>query len=120
MVKETLKLDRPERFAKPHVIDKAKLEAAAKAACAKLKARVEKEGMGFPATCSKDYKYAQGANNNWECGMYTGCFWLAYQLTGDEFFKNAVFSWTLDQFRFFWSAVRSLLACWLTGVPEFT
>ena len=88
MVKETLKLDRPERFSKPHVIDKEKLEAAAKAACAKLKARVEKEGMGFPSTCSKEYKYAQGPNNNWECGMYTGCFWLAYQLTGDEFFKN--------------------------------
>ena len=88
MVKETLTLDRPERFSTPHVIDRAKLEAAAKAACAKLKARVEKEGMGFPSTCSQNYKYAQGPNSNWECGMYTGCFWLAYQLTGDEFFKN--------------------------------
>ena len=88
MVKETIKLERPERFSKPHIIDRAKLEAAAKAACAKLKARVEKEGTGFPSTCSTDYKYAQGPNNNWVCGMYTGCFWLAYQLTGDEFFKK--------------------------------
>ena len=88
MKKEKVILNNPERFSKPHTIDRVKLEAAAKAACDKLKARVEKEGIGFPSTCSKDYKYAQGANNNWECGMYTGCFWLAYQLTGDEFFKN--------------------------------
>ena len=91
MEKQTLKLENPERFSKPHVIDKEKLWAAAKAACAKLKARVERDGIAFPATCSKDYKYAQGENNNWECGMYTGCFWLAYQLTGDEFFKNVAF-----------------------------
>ncbi len=88
MVKETLKLERPERFAGEHKIPREKLEAAAKAACAKLKARVQKEGLGFPTTRSIDYKYCQGPNNNWECGMYTGCFWLAYQLTGDEFFKE--------------------------------
>ena len=88
MVKETLTLDRPERFSTPHIIDRAKLEAAAKAACSKLKSRVQKEGIGFPSTSSVNYKYSQGENNNWECGMYTGCFWLAYQLTGDEFFKN--------------------------------
>ena len=88
MAKETLTLDRPDRLSKSHVIDKAKIEAAAKAACAKLKARVEKDGIGFPSTCSQNYKYCQGENDNWECGMYTGCFWLAYQLTGDELFKN--------------------------------
>ena len=77
-----------EKFSKQYVIDKAKLEIAAKSACTKLKERVQRDGVGFPGACSKDYKYAQGENNNWECGMYTGCFWLAYQLTGDEFFKN--------------------------------
>ena len=88
MVNKAITLKNKDRFSKPYAIDKAKLEVAAKAACAKLKARVQKDGMGFPSTCSKDYKYAQGANNNWICGMYTGCFWLAYQLTGDDFFKS--------------------------------
>ncbi len=88
MVKETLKLEKPERFAGEHKIPREKLEAAAKAACAKLKWRAQNEGLGFPTTRSVDYKYCQGPNNNWECGMYTGCFWLAYQLTGDEFFKD--------------------------------
>ena len=83
-----LTLNNPELFSKPHVINKAKLEEAAAKACAKLKARVEREGAGFPGTFSKDFKYEQGENNNWVSGMYTGCFWLAYQLTGDDFFKN--------------------------------
>ena len=90
-----VRLERPERFSKPHIIPKDKLEAAAKAACAKLKARVEKDGAGFPGTCSVQYSYNKGItvpglgqNRNWESGMYTGCFWLAYELTGDEFFKN--------------------------------
>ena len=91
MVKEQITLERPQRFSTPHVIDRAKLEAAAKAACDKLKARVEKEGMGFPGTYSKNFKYDQGPNSHWEAGMYTGCFWLAYQITGDEFFKNVAF-----------------------------
>ena len=88
MVKERLTLKNPERWNKPHVIAKEKLEAAAKAACDKLKANTEKFGLGFPGTCSVNYKYVRGANNNWECGMYTGCYWLAYELTGDEFFKD--------------------------------
>ncbi len=88
MVKNRVTLEHPERWQKPHSIPKEKLEAAAKAACAKLKANTEKYGMGFPGTCSVDYKYVRGANNNWECGMYLGCYWLAYQLTGDGFFKD--------------------------------
>ena len=90
-----LRLERPERFAKPHVIPREKLEAAAKAACDKLKERVLRDGVDFPATCSVQYSYKKGLtapglgqNRNWESGMYTGCFWLAYELTGDEFFKE--------------------------------
>ena len=82
------KNDIPLRFLKPYPLDKSKLDIAAKKACSKLRARVEREGIGFPQTCSKDLKYTQGENNNWVSGMYTGCFWLAYQITGEEFFKN--------------------------------
>ena len=83
-----ISLNNRDRFSVSHKIDKSKLETAAKVACAKLKARVEKEGMGFPLSCSSNYKYCQGENKSWVSGMYTGCFWLAYQLTGDEFFKE--------------------------------
>ena len=88
MVNDNIILKEPERWSKPHVIAKEKLEAAAKAACDKLKKRTLANGPLFPGTCSKDHKYVLGENNNWECGMFTGCFWLAYELTGDEFFKN--------------------------------
>jgi unsaturated chondroitin disaccharide hydrolase len=88
MVTEKIKLIEPQRWNKPHTIPREKLEAAAKAACDKLKAKTLKDGSGFPGTSSKEYKYSHLENNNWECGMYTGCFWLAYELTGDEFFEK--------------------------------
>ena len=88
MVTQKITLDNPERFAEVREIPKAKLEAAAKAACAKLKTLAEKYGLGFPGTCSVNHKYVCKENNNWEGGMYTGCYWLAYELTGDEFFKE--------------------------------
>ena len=45
-------------------------------------------GMDFPGTCSKEYKYVRAENKNWVGGMYTGCYWLAYELTGNEFFRE--------------------------------
>ena len=89
MVTEKVTLKNPERFSKPHVIKREKLEAAAKAACDKLEAFARKNGaLGFPGTCSVDHKYVLKINDNWECGMYTGCYWLAYELTGNEFFRE--------------------------------
>jgi len=88
MITEKITLSNPERFAKPHVISREKLESAAKAACAKLKAFATKNPCAFPGTCSKNYKYVCAENENWEAGMYTGCYWLAYELTGDEFFRR--------------------------------
>ncbi len=85
---EEIKLEKPERFAGEHIIPREKLEAAAAAACAKLKDRVQREGLGFCLYRSVDYKYSQEPNNNWVAGLYTGCFWLAYQLTGDKFFLD--------------------------------
>ena len=88
MVKNRVILERPERFEGAHEIPREKLERAAKLATDKLRELVTKRGFGFPGTCSKNYEYILGENNNWECGMYTGCFWLAYELTGDEFFRQ--------------------------------
>ena len=89
MVKERIKLNNPERFSKPHIIPREKLEEAAKKACAKLKEFALTHSVyGFPGTCSSKYKYNLATNNNWETGMYTGTYLMAYQLTGDEFFKE--------------------------------
>lgn len=114
MIRNT-RIERPERFSTPHVIPKEKLLAAAKAACDKLKARVEQDGVDFPATCSVQYRYKTGAsypglgqNRNWESGMYTGCFWLAYELTGDEFFKEVALDKHLPTYVERFEAMRGL------------
>ena len=88
MVKQEIKLQNPERFSKPHVIPKEKLEKAVKVACERL-AKMGRENSGLlPAGSSVNFKYRFCENRNWVDGMYTGCFWLAYKLTGDEFFKE--------------------------------
>ncbi len=88
MATKNITLDNPERWAKPHTIDENKLKAAANAACAKLKRIILRDGTSFPNSCSENFKYARLRNDNWEAGLYTGCLWLAYQLSGDEFFKE--------------------------------
>jgi len=89
MVKERLTLVNPERFAEEHKIAPEKLDAAIAKATAKLAVLAKRSGMDkFPPTCSKEFLYPMGENKHWECGMYTGCYWLAYELTGDEFFRQ--------------------------------
>ncbi|MBO5009710.1 MAG: glycoside hydrolase family 88 protein [Clostridia bacterium] len=80
----------PVRFKEAYTIDRAKLEGAAAAATEKLKAFGTKHGMGFVTTSSTDYKYGESKNNNWVCGMYTGSYLMAYQITGDNWFKDVV------------------------------
>lgn len=90
MVTQSIKLKSPERFALPHSISREKLEAAAMAACSKLKKFAQTHDiLKFPDTRSKDFKYDLRDDIEWwESGMYTGCYWLAYELTGDEFFRH--------------------------------
>ena len=92
MVKNRVILERPERFAKPHVIPREKLEAAAKAACDKLeKFAKSHDVLKFPDTRSKDFKYDLRDDIEWwESGMYTGRYLLAYELTGNEYFREVV------------------------------
>ena len=90
MVKQQITLNNPEKFSKPHVIPREKLEEAAKRACAKLKNfAMTHDILKFPDTRSKNYKYDLRDDIEWwESGMYTGCYLIAYKLTGDEFFKE--------------------------------
>ncbi len=80
----------PERFKQIYTIDNSKLQLAAEVATAKLKAFAKDHGIGFIGTSSTNYKYTSSTNNNWTCGMYTGCYLMAYQLTGDKWFSNIV------------------------------
>ena len=88
MVTEKITLLRPERFAKPHTISRDKLVRAAEAACDKLEELAKKYGVAFPGTRSIEFKYVCDENKNWEAGMYTGCYWLAYRISGNKFFKE--------------------------------
>ena len=90
MVKDKIALNNPERFSQPHTIPKEKLDAAIKAACDKLENFAETHDiLKFPDTCSKNFKYDLHDNIDWwESGMYTGCYWLAYELTGNNFFRE--------------------------------
>ena len=87
---EMAAIDVPARFKKPYTIDRARLENAARAATEKLKAYATENGTGFLTTASTDYKYTSSENNNWVCGMYTGSYLMAYQLTGDTWFSDVV------------------------------
>ena len=82
-------LENKERFMRETPVDREKIAAAMDRACAKIKKNIEKYGSKFPGTCSEDFKYKVSDRFNWESGMLTGCFWLAYEHTGDEVFKNA-------------------------------
>ena len=81
-----IKLERPERFEKPHVIPQEKIDRAIQNALDKLEKDIPKWMDSFAGTCSVDFKYPQGPNNNWECGMQTGVYWLAYELSGNPKF----------------------------------
>ena len=88
MVKENVILNNPERFSKPYEISRDKLIKAAEKAADKLEAFAKKNPEGFPGTCSENYKYLCGINRNWEAGMFTGCYWRAYEITGNKFFRE--------------------------------
>ena len=83
-------IDVPERFKQAYTIDRAKLERAAADATEKLLLMYAESGGKFPNTSSTNYQYVYGENNNWTCGMYTGSYLMAYQLTGDQRFANIV------------------------------
>ena len=81
-----ISLKNQDRFEKPYVISREKIDKAIKNALDKLELNIPKWMNNFAETCSVDFKYPQGPNNNWECGMHTGLYWLAYELSGNKKF----------------------------------
>ncbi len=69
--------------------NKTKAVAAMEKAVKRLRINIDKFSNEFPDTCSVDFRYNTSKQFNWESGMMTGCYWLAYEYTKDEIFKNA-------------------------------
>ena len=88
MVTEKIILQNPERFAKPYSITKDKLTSAVSEAADRLEKMGKEHDLLFPGNWSVNFKYEYAENRNWVAGMYTGCYWRAYELTGNKFFKD--------------------------------
>ncbi|WP_439836212.1 glycoside hydrolase family 88 protein [Aeromonas enteropelogenes] len=56
--------------------------------CQKLKKLIDKVGTEFPSACAVDNKYLLKKNNDWTNGFWTGMLLIAYEFTGDTFFKD--------------------------------
>lgn len=82
-------LHNQERFLHQTEMDFKKLESAMDKAVHRLRKNIEKFTEKFPATFGKDFKYETMDRFNWESGMLTGCYWLAYEYTKDEVFRQA-------------------------------
>lgn len=83
-------LKEPERFTDHYRIPKKKIDRAIENALKKLELTLPKWQEQFAKTCSTDYLYPQGKNDNWVCGMQTGIYWLAYELSKEQkFFELA-------------------------------
>lgn len=78
-----------ERYTQAMLLDRAMLEEAMQRACEKLKRSIDKFKNEFPEVGADGGVYNTSDRFNWTSGMLTGCYWLAYQYTGDDVFKNA-------------------------------
>ena len=88
MKRKNIVLEKPERFATVPVISKEKIDKAIAQATERLEKMATKHGTDFPGCWSINFQYDFAHNRNWVGGMYAGCYWLAYQLTGKAFFKK--------------------------------
>ena len=53
-----------------------------------LKKLGKENGTKLPLS-DKGFRYLfEDRNDGWTCGMYVGCYWLAYELTGDKWYKD--------------------------------
>lgn len=90
MTRGTVKLENPARFSVEHKISQDKINKAIKAATQKLESKLELYSQSFVGTFSTDGKYPMGENTTWVSGMHTGTMLLAYELTGNTSFLDAV------------------------------
>jgi len=72
-----------------HEITPSELKHARDTATFVLKKHLGEFTHKFKPECSKNNVYTPSENLEWTPGFLTGQYWLAYELTGDEAFKNA-------------------------------
>lgn len=91
MVTQKITLQNPERFSGTYTIPKAKLEEAAAKALDRLKFQYDKYGAACPGciTEGRAHLYLFNPRNLWCDGLYNGMFWIAYEMTGDKFYREA-------------------------------
>ncbi len=89
MKRGTIKLSAPERFEDGFRISREKLHGSAEKILSKLslKADLYKEKFPIEANAEKN-RYNLAANESWTHGMHTGCYLLAYELTGDKMYLD--------------------------------
>lgn len=98
MERNPVVLNAPERFSEIPEISKEKITKAIDKAVNKLEEMGNRHGTDFPSCWAVNSQYRYSVNDNWVGGMYTGCFWLAYLLTGKRSFKEKAEALT-DTFR---------------------
>lgn len=75
-------------------LPKEKLEYALKEALKKIDIGLERfTPEAYPAATSKDYVYTRHGNTGWGSGFWPGMVWLAYELTGEEKYKEHALSY---------------------------
>lgn len=88
MNRGNLTLTNPERYTQVVEISRSKLEKAIEQATNKLAVKIDIYADNFVGAASKNFRYELRPNDNWETGMHTGTFLLAYELTGDKKFLD--------------------------------
>jgi unsaturated chondroitin disaccharide hydrolase len=86
---ENIKLEHAERFRSAPLIPKEKLIKATEIALRHLEKNLPRFYDKFPYGQCENFKYKEVDNFNWDSGMLTGLYWIAYQLTGDKKFRDA-------------------------------
>lgn len=88
MDRGNIMLECAERFAKPYEISKRKMDCAIEKALDKLERNIPKWTESFAKSCTVNLKYPHGTNSDWVCGMQTGAYWLAYEMSGNNKFRD--------------------------------
>ena len=90
MKRDPIKLNNPEKYKEIPVIAPEKIEKAIADATARLERMGKKNGLKFPSAGAYNSQYLfTPTNSNWVHGMYAGCYWLAFLLTGKPYFNKA-------------------------------
>ncbi len=98
MVAKNVLLDNAERFKQKTTIPDSIISEAIDKACSKLLENIEWFKLNFTPPETINFKYEPKENNDWTSGMNTGILYLAYELTGNEVFRDAA-DYQLESFK---------------------